>query len=255
LQQNAGSIELFEYIQSKDYFTLPEQNSITPFCEGIQDLQRKLTKNVNPVRLGGYCVNGRMLFAVLNVIIHNLNTSKIPNFHDLFISLINKEVNTNLEEAREIFQSEFADLISEEMEETQIDSLYQSTVGIIMKHIRGNLDPYLNVGEEIDQLFSEFSEIYSQAKQNSHKYHENLDYSESMEGSKLLETPIEENKVQIKHEDDEFNINMLNSEFDQTAKPCQTSSKKSGDFRIIEKSFNSNSNFDLFATIEKLQKE
>lgn len=196
-----------------------------------------------------------MLNEIIQVITENLNnSSSIPNFDEMFNILINKEVNANLEEAREIFQCEFSQNISEEMEEGQIDELYQNAVEITMKQFKINLDPYLNVGEEIDHLFNEFLEIFKETKQNCNKFVENLDYSESMEGSKFSENNYGEEKVKPRPSEEEFNINLLNSEFDQAPKISQSSMQNS-ESKSIEKSFNSNTNFDMFATMEKLKKE
>ena len=53
-QEESGNIDALEYIPEKDLFALPEISSLTPFCEGIQDIQQKLLSETHPVRLGGY---------------------------------------------------------------------------------------------------------------------------------------------------------------------------------------------------------
>lgn len=99
-------------------------------------------------------------------VVDNINAGALPNFQEMFVAVINQEVSLNLEEAKEIFDVEFAQNVVEGMDEQQIDEMYHSTVNKIMKHIKGQLDPYLNIGEDIDQLFSEFVKVFNDLKQD-----------------------------------------------------------------------------------------
>lgn len=146
---------------------------------------------------------------MLNEINDHINSGSLPNYHEMFIRIINKEVSTNLDEARDIFNKEFVENLCEA--EDQIDDLYHNAVNVIMKHFRTNLDPYLNVGDEIDQVFSEFVKVYNNHKSGDDNQ-ENLDYSESIDGSQILE---QKSQNTSKQDEDEFNINLLNSEFDK----------------------------------------
>lgn len=150
-----------------------------------------------------------MLWDMLNEINDHVNAGSLPNYHEMFIRIINKEVSTNLDEARDIFNKEFVENLSEG--EDQIDDLYHNAVNVIMKHFRTNLDPYLNVGDEIDQVFSEFVKVYNNHKSGDENQ-ENLDYSESIDGSQILD---QKSPMASKQDEDEFNINLLNSEFDR----------------------------------------
>ncbi|CAI2364913.1 unnamed protein product [Moneuplotes crassus] len=252
--EGSEKIDHLELIAEKDILHCSDLDSITPFSEDVQNIRTKLCSSTRPIRLGGYCVNWRMLFVEIEIICQALNSSSIPNFHDMFLDLINKEVNANIEEAKHVFQIEFSDNLIEGMEETQIDKLYQTTAGMVMKHFRANLDPYLNVGEEIDQLFNDFMGTYNQAKANARKFQDNLDYSQSCDGSQTFESLSEEQKGESKPEEDEFNVNLLNSELDQPGVRTNRSDQRSSSMNI-EKSFHSSSNFDVFATVEKLKQE
>jgi hypothetical protein len=171
-----------------------------------------MSNSITPIKLGGYCVNGRMYWDMVSIVVDHINTGALPKFQDMFLTIINKEVNTNLEEAKEIFKIKFTDNVASEMSVNEIDEFYHSSINSVMSLFRRQLDPYLNIGEEIDQLFSEFVQIYCSFKKECAKDTENLDYSESSDDANLLAS---ENDLGPNKNQDEFDINLLNSEYDQ----------------------------------------
>jgi hypothetical protein len=48
------TLKSLSYIKDKHFFKLPENSSLTPFCEGVQSLIHTLTSQAYPVKLGGY---------------------------------------------------------------------------------------------------------------------------------------------------------------------------------------------------------
>lgn len=196
--------------------------SPTPFCENIQDLRMRLCNEIKPIRLGGYYINQRMYVDLLSILVGHVNDGALPNFQDVFLNLINKEVNTNLDEARNLFKIHFSQQIVEGMDDANIDELYHKAANVIMKSFKRNLDPYLNVGEEIESVFTEFVKVYNDTKCENGRYNENLDYSESIDTSHNDQSPAKYY---------ESGINLLNSEYDHrpimTSESMQKSDKNS----------------------------
>lgn len=216
--EDSSSLTKLEYIQNKDYCRLPDHSSSTPFCEGIQDIRRKVSNSVNPIRLGGYCVNGRMYWDMISILTEHINSGALPNYHQMFDSIIDKEISLNIEEAKEIFESEFVQKLHDGAEDCKIDERYHVVANHIMKTFKRQLDPDLNVEDEITHVFNGFVQKYNIIKQDNKLLNENLDYSESIDGSEIMDD------LEVKEEisnDDEFNINLLNSEYDQPAPEYQ----------------------------------
>ena len=99
-----------------------------------------------------------------------------------------------------------------------------------MKNFKKQLDPDLNIGEEINQIFNRFSQTYNHMKQESKCFDENLDYSESINESEINE---DQNSKEEISQDEDFNINMLNSEFDHTGQ-VTVSLKQKDDTNMLE---------------------
>lgn len=157
-------LDSLRYLPNKDICKLPDKDTTTPFWEGVQDIRRKISNFINPIKLGGYCVNGRMYWDMVSIVVDHINTGALPKFQDMFLTIINKEVNINLEEAKLLFKTNFTDNLSSGLTENKIDELYHYSINSVMRLFRRQLDPYLNIGEEIDMLFSEFLQIHNASK-------------------------------------------------------------------------------------------
>ena len=148
-----SSLTTLWYIQNKDYWRLPDHSSSTPFCEGIQDIRRKVSNWVNSIRLGGYLINCRMYWDLINILVDHINSGALPNYHQVFDSIVDKEIALNIEEANLIFEKEFVQKLNDVSEERKIEDRYHTVANMIMKNFKRQLDSDLNIGEEINQIF------------------------------------------------------------------------------------------------------
>ena len=85
-------------------------------------------------------------------------------------------------------------------------------------------DPCIELDPQVVKILDEFEFTYRKTKEENKRLNENLDYSASLDGSGLICIESMNNSPdRVPNEDDEFNINMLDSTHNQEGSPRNNS--------------------------------
>lgn len=96
-------------------------------------------------------------------------------------------------------------------------------MGVFNKHP----DPYIEFDTQVMVILEEFEYTYHKTKEENKRLNENLDYSASLDGSGLMCIENMNNSPDhVPNDDDEFNINMLDSTHNQPAPQETTPERK-----------------------------
>jgi len=120
------------------------------------------------------------------IMVDYVNSGELPNFQEIFTTIYNKETSMNLSEEKDKSDQDFPMSINNKMSEIQKNELDHSPS-----------DPNIN-------YFNDFAKTHISSKQDYGNSQENLEYSESLEASGVRAS-----------NNNEFDINLLNSEYDQ----------------------------------------
>jgi len=167
-----------------------------------------------------------MYWDMVKILVDHINVGALPVYDQMLDNIVKKEVDLNLNEAKDIFEYEFVQKVEHYNDESEIDEFYHNASNAIMMNFKRQLDPYLNVGEEVSLIFDQFLEVYNRIKQENKRYNENLDYSESLDGSDILNENRSVSSNSLPKDDEEFNINMLDSTHNQPPPEETTPEKK-----------------------------